>query len=106
MVKCKKIMKKNMTLNEEILNGYTIETINPETGEVQWFELKNGRKFTRKHVKSVLEDICGWSQGKTLLFRENGNLVDIMNENHDTLATVGKSVADSFRKVPYAKFIN
>lgn len=95
-----------MNLNEKILNGYTIETTNSETGEVEWYSLKNGRKFTRKHVISVLEDICGWSLGGFLLFRENGNLVDIMDENHSTLATVGKSVADSFRKVPYAKFIN
>ena len=95
-------MKKNMTLDEAILNGYTIETINSETGEVQWFELKNGRKFTRNSVLVVLEGICGWSRRGFLLFRENGNLVDIMDENHNTLATVGRSVSDSFRKVPYA----
>ena len=95
-----------MNLNEKILNGYTIETINSETGEVEWYNLKNGRKFTRKYVISVLEVICGWSMGSFLLFRENGNLVDIMDENHSTLATVGKSMADSFRKVPYVRFIN
>ncbi len=99
-------MKKNMTLNEEILNGYTIEITNSETGEVQWFELKSGRKFTRKYVTAILEEYCGWSLGGFLLLRENGNLVDIMDENHSTLATVGKPVADSFRKIPYAKFIN
>lgn len=54
-------MKKNMTLNEEILNGYTIEITNSETGEVQWFELKSGRKFTRKYVTAILEEYCGWS---------------------------------------------
>ncbi len=99
-------MKKNMTLNEGILNGYTIEITNSETGEVQWFELENGRKFTRKYVTAILKEYCGWSLGGFLLFRENGDLVDIMDENHYTLATVGKSVADSFRKIPYAKFIN
>lgn len=95
-----------MNLYEKILNGYSIETINSETGEVEWYSLKNGRKFTRKHVISVLEEICGWPFGKFLLFHDNGNLVDIMDENHNTLATVGKSVADSFRKVPYVRFIN
>ena len=95
-----------MTLNEGILNGYIIEITNSETGEVQWFELKNGRKITRKYVTAILEEYCGWSLGGFLLFRENGDLVDIMDENHYTLATVGKSVADSFRRIPYAKFIN
>ena len=95
-----------MNLNEKILNGYTIEIINSETGEVQWFELKSGRKFTRKYVTAILEEYCGWSLGGFLLLREKGNLVDIMDENHSTLATVGKSVADSFRKVPYVRFIN
>ena len=99
-------MKKNMTLNEEILNGYTIETVNQETGEVEWWSLRSGRKFTRNYVMATLKEISKWSQGGFLLFHENGNLVDIMDENHSTLATVGKSVADSFRKVPYAKFIN
>ena len=95
-----------MNLNEKILNGYTIEIINSETGEVQCFELKSGRKFTRKYVLAILKEYCGWYLDGFLLFRDNGNLVDIMDENHSTLATVGKSVADSVRKVPYAKFIN
>ena len=99
-------MKKNMTVDEKILNGYAIETVNQETAEVEWWCLKSGRKFTRKYVTAILEEYCGWSLGGFLLLRENGNLVDIMDENHSTLATVGKPVADSFRKVPYAKFIN
>ena len=95
-----------MNLYEVIFNGYAVIAINSETGEAQWFELKSGRKITRKYVTTILKEYCGWSLGGFLLFRENGKLVDIMDENHSTLATVGKSVADSFRKVPYAKFIN
>ena len=99
-------MKTNMTFDEKMLKGYVIETVNQETGEVEWWSLKSGRKFTRNSVITTLKEISCWSLGGFLLFRENGNLVDIMDENHSTLATVGKSVADSFRKVPYAKFIN
>lgn len=95
-----------MTVDEKILNGYAIETVNQETGEVEWWCLKSGRKFTRNSVITTLKEICDWSHVHFLLFRENGDLVDIMDENHYTLATVGKSVADSFRRIPYAKFIN
>ena len=99
-------MKTNMTIDESIIKGLTIEAINYETGEVQWYELKNGKKFTRMAVLIVLEEICGWSVGDILLFREKGNLVDIMDENHSPLATISKKLAESFRKVHYVKFID
>ncbi len=98
-------MKTNMNIDERILNGFTVETINPETGEVQWWDLKNGEKFTRKDLIGTLEAICGWSLGERLLFRVKGNLVEIMDENHSLLATTGKKLAETFRNVPYAKFI-
>lgn len=98
-------MKNNMTIDESIIAGFTIETINPETGEVQWWGLKYGKKYTRNTLISALESICGWSLGGFLFFHETRNLVEVRDENHSLLATIGKNLAETFRNAPYAKFL-
>ena len=94
-----------MDLNESINAGLTVVTINQETGEVQFWEFENGRKFTRRDVTYLLETVCGWYVGK-LLFKEEEDHVEILNENHSHLADIGKKLADSFRKARYVKYIS
>lgn len=93
------------SIDKEIIAGFIIETVD-ETGEVHWWKTKNGKKLTRKNVTGFLTKKRVWSFGNYLFFHEYGDLVDIRDENYCLLATIGKELADSFRKEPYVKYIN
>ena len=97
-------MKKNMTLNEEIINGYTIETVNPEDGEVKLWGMPHGEKLTFINVLQVLTNF-GWEYGDNLFIHVNGSLADIHLTLTDCpLATISANLADSFREEDYAVF--
>jgi len=97
-------MKTNMTIDEEILKGFTIQTVNPETGVVDWWSMPDGEKFSSLNVLQVLTDL-GWEYGNLLFFHVNGSLADIyLSVPSCPLATISAKLADSFRKESYAVF--
>ena len=97
-------MKTNMTIDEEILKGFTIETVNPDTGEVQWWNMPNGKKLSYLNVLQVLTKF-GWEYDDLLFFHVNGSLAHIyLSIPSCPLATISAKLADSFRKESYAVF--
>ena len=97
-------MKANMTIDEKILKGFAIETVNPETGEVNWWSMSNGEKLSPMNVLRILTNL-GWEYGNLLFFRVNGSLADIyLSVPNCPLATISAKLADCFRKESYAVF--
>ncbi len=93
-----------MTIDEKILKGFAIETVNPETGEVNWWSMPNGKKLSHMNVLRILTDL-GWEYGNLLFFHVNGSLADIyLSVPSCSLATISAKLADSFRKESYAVF--
>ena len=93
-----------MTFDEKILNGYIIETVNPENGEVEWWGTPNGKKQSFLNVLGVLTNL-GWNYGDLLYFHVNGGLTDIyLSIPNCPIATISTKLADSFRKESYAVF--
>lgn len=94
-----------MDLYDKIRKSLAIEIVNPKTGYVEWVFQKEDKKFTHTRLITVLTKHLGWTYGDSLLLRKVGDLFEVLDEDHCPLATIGKKLADSFRKVPYAKFI-
>ena len=93
-----------MTIDEKILKGFAIETVNPETGEVNWWSMPNGEKFSSLNVLQVLTDL-GWNYGDDLFFHVNGSLADIyLSVPNCPLATISAKLAESLRKESYTVF--
>ena len=88
-----------------ITKGYAIEIMNPETGRVEWLIDEDGKKFTYTKLITVLTVHFGWSYGDSLLLRKNGDLFELMDENHSPFAIIGKKLAGSLRNMPNAKFV-
>ena len=98
-------MKKIMNLDEKMIKGFAIETTNPETGEVEWWSLKNGKKFTCKTVMVILQEL-GWNMGELLFLEEEGKLTKIYTDSLDCeIAVISTNLAKSFHYLPYASFI-
>lgn len=94
-----------MTYEEKILNGFIIETISPETGEVEWWELNNGKKFSHKSVFDVLQNL-GWNYGTFLFFKEEGDLTKVYSDNLNLeIAIISTSLAKSCRKFKFVYLI-
>ena len=94
-----------MNLYEKIRKGFAIVIVNPKNGNLEWLFDKEGRTFTHTCLITVLTEHLGWTYGDSLLFRKAGDLFEVLDEDHYPLATIGKKLAVSFRKTPYAKFI-
>jgi hypothetical protein len=94
-----------MTFEEKILNGFIIETVNPETGEVQCWELKNGKKITHKHMIAALE-MLGWNYGSPIFLKEEGALTKVYAVSRAwASAIICTDLAETFRLDKFAKFI-
>lgn len=93
-----------MTIDEEILNGYTIETVNPENGVVEWWGMPDSEKLSSLNVLQILTNL-GWNYGDLLFFHVNGALADIyLFVPSCPIATISANLADSFRKESFAVF--
>ncbi len=94
-----------MDLYDTIRKSIAIAIVNPDTGRAEFVFPDEGMKFTHTRLITVLTKHLGWTYGDTLLLRKEGDLFEVMDEDRSPLATIGKKLAASFRKVPYAKFI-
>lgn len=94
-----------MTHEKKMVNGFIIETTNPETGEVQWWDLKNGKKFTHKYVFAILQNL-GWNYGTFLFLKEEGDLTNVYTDNLNCeVAVISTSLAKTIRKYKFVYFI-
>lgn len=94
-----------MTIYNKIIKGFAIETINPETGEVEWWEYNKGKKISRESLLAFLPRL-GWSYGDSLFLKEEGDLTRIYTDNLNyAIAVISTSLAKSLRREPYVFFI-
>ena len=96
---------KDMDLIYQITKCYVIEIINPKTGDVDHVYREGGKKFNQTALINVLTKQLGWTYGDSLLFHRNGDIFVVTDEANYILATIGKKLGESFRNMPYAKFV-
>ncbi len=89
----------------QLTKGYVIEIINPKTGDLYCLNREGGKKFNQTALINVLTKRLGWTYGDTLLLHRNGDLFVVTDDAHYFLATIGKKLGESFRNMPYAKFV-
>ena len=94
-----------MDLIYQLTKGYIIEIVNPKTGNVDYLNREGGKKFNQTSLINVLTKHLGWTYGDSLLLHRDGDLFVVTDDAHYVLAIIGKKLGESFRNMPFAKFV-